>query len=79
MPRIAYFAAAYCGARALPRTITVEPTLHDVAVALLQHPRAELVGHEQRALDVDVEDGVEGLLGEVVATTSARATRRRRC
>ena len=26
MPRIAYFAAAYWGARAEPRTITVEPT-----------------------------------------------------
>ena len=26
MPRMAYFAAAYCGARAEPRTITVEPT-----------------------------------------------------
>ena len=66
MPRIAYFAAAYCGARARAAHDHGRADLDDVAVALLQHPLAELVRHEQRALDVDVDDRVERLLGELV-------------
>ena len=34
-------------------------------MALRQHPLAELVGHEQRALDVDIDDGVERFLREL--------------
>ncbi len=34
-------------------------------MTLLEHPRPELVRHEQGALDVDVDDTVEGLLGEL--------------
>ena len=79
MPRIAYLAAAYCGARARAAHDHGRADLHDVAVALLEHPLAELVRHEERALDVDVDDGVEGLLRELVPRTSARSRRRRRC
>ena len=65
MPRIPYFAAAYCGARALPRTMTVEPMLTIAAVALVEHPAAELVHAQQRALDVDGQHVVDRLLGDV--------------
>lgn len=65
MPRMPYLAAAYCGARALPRTITVEADVDDRAVGLLQHAGAELVDAEHGALDVHGEDVVDGLLGEV--------------
>ncbi len=64
-PSIPYFAAAYCGARALPRTMTVEPMFTMLPWPCVEHPRAELVDAEHRALDVDGEDVVDRLLGDV--------------
>ena len=57
--------AAYCGARGLPRTITVEPMLTIAPLPALEHALSELVHHQHRALDVDGEHVVDRLLGDL--------------
>ena len=65
MPSSPYLPAAYCGARGLPRTITVEPTLTIEPPPRSHHSLSELVHHQHRALDVNREDVIDRLLGDL--------------
>ena len=58
-PNTPYFEAAYCGARGLPVTTTLEQTLTMTPPPALHHARAKFMAHEQCSLDVDCYDAIE--------------------